>query len=245
MRLQYQLTQTADHREAVDEARLDVEEAILTRRSVRAFLPDKPVAIDTVRRILEVSARAPSGTNMQPWKVWVVTGEARARLVTDVLARRESEKDEHKSEWNYYPESYPEPYKSRRRATGWGLYGLLGIEKGDTERMRAQHGRNFTFFDAPVGLIFTIDKVMEIGSWLDYGMFLQNIMVECRKFGLHSCPQVAWPPYHKIIREHLDIPEDQYVVCGMAIGFEDESAPENALRTERESLDVWVTFRDS
>jgi len=223
---------------------MDVEEAILTRRSVRAFLPDKPVSIDTVRHVLEVAARAPSGTNMQPWKVWVVSGKARDRLVADVLARRGPEKDRHKSEWNYYPEPRPEPYRTRQRATGWGLYGLLGIEKGDAARMWEQHGRNFTFFDAPVGLIFTIDKVLEIGSWLDYGMFMQNIMLECRKFGLHSCPQVAWPPFHQILREHLGIPEDQYVICGMAIGYEDESAPENALRTPREPLEVWVTFQD-
>lgn len=222
---------------------MDIEEAILTRRSVRAFLPTA-VPMDLIRRILDVSARAPSGTNMQPWKAWVLTGAARARLVEDTLARRGPEKDMHTSEWNYYPEPRPEPYRSRQRATGWGLYGLLGIEKGDTARMWEQHGRNFTFFDAPVGIIFTIDKVLEIGSWLDYGMFLENVMLACRGHGLHSCPQAAWPPFHTLIRRHLSIPEDQHIVCGMAIGFEDERAPENALRTPRETLETWVTFVD-
>ncbi len=215
-------------------------EAIATRRSVRAFRPD-PVPEDVVRRILEVSARAPSGTNMQPWKARVVTGAARARLVEAAIeaARNGAAL---KAEYKYYPDRFPEPYLSRRRKVGWDLYGLLGIQRGESEKMRAQHARNQMFFDAPVGIVFSIDRVLEIGSWLDYGMFLENVMVAARAFGLHSCPQVAWTPFHEVVRQVLGMPEEEVVVCGMALGYEDEGAVENSLRTERAPLEDWVTF---
>ena len=217
-------------------------EAIASRRSVRAFKPD-PVPLDTVREILEVSARAPSGTNMQPWKARVVTGRARERLTRAALAAG-GNGAELKGEYKYYPDRFPEPYLSRRRKVGWDLYGLLGIQRGEKEKMRVQHARNQMFFDAPVGIVFSVDRVLEIGSWLDYGMFLENVMVAARAFGLHSCPQVAWTPYHDVVREVLGMPAEEAVVCGMALGYEDESAVENSLRTERAPLSDWVSFHD-
>jgi len=214
--------------------------AITSRRSVRGFTPE-PVPEATVRRILEAAARAPSGTNMQPWQVTVVTGAARKRISDAVLQARHAG-ESHEAEFKYYPDKMPEPYIGRRRKVGWDLYGLVGIAKGDTAKMSVQHDRNFTFFDAPVGLFFTIDKVLEIGSWLDYGMFIQNVMTAAREEGLSSCPQVAWAQYHKVIRRELGVPETQTVVCGMAIGHEDTEEPANALRTERAPLEHWVRF---
>ncbi len=214
--------------------------ALTSRRSIRGFTPE-PVATATLTRILEAAARAPSGTNMQPWQVAVVTGAARQRISDAVLAARHAG-EAHESEFKYYPDKMPEPYIGRRRKVGWDLYGTVGIAKGDSAKMAVQHDRNFTFFDAPVGLFFTIDKVLEIGSWLDYGMFIQNVMTAAREEGLHSCPQVAWAQYHKIIRRELGVPETQTVVCGMALGHEDVNEPANTLRTERAPLEDWVRF---
>lgn len=220
-----------------------VEEAVGQRRSLRGFLTT-PVPRETVERILQLAARAPSGTNMQPWKVHILTGGARERLSTALLEAFDSA-EEHKGEWAYYPKQFREPYKSRRRKVGWDLYGLLGITKGDFERTHAQHGRNYTFFDAPVGMIFTIDKDLEIGSWLDYGMFLQNVMILARSHGLETCPQAAFAPYHAVIRRELRLGDDEAVVCGMSLGYADWSRPENTLITERAPLEHFVTFRDA
>jgi nitroreductase len=169
---------------------------------MRAFLPT-PVPRETLERILEVAARAPSGTNTQPWQVHVLTGASRDRLV----ARLQSVYNDpealasHSEEYAYYPREWVSPYIDRRRKVGWDLYGLLGITKGDKDRMHAQHGRNYSFFDAPVGLMFTIDRVMQQGSWLDYGMFLQSIMVAARARGLDTCPQAAFTQFHRIISD--------------------------------------------
>ncbi len=222
---------------------MHVDNAITSRRSVRAFEPT-PVPREIVEHILRVATRAPSGTNMQPWRVWVATGAAKERLSAAIHHARDTEPDAHEQEFRYYPPEWREPYIGRRRKIGWDLYGLLGIERGEKERMHSQHGRNFDFFDAPVGMIFTIDRDLEIGSWLDFGMFLQNIMVTARGQGLHTCPQAAFAPYHAAIRPALNIPEDQVVVCGMSLGYEDESAPENRLRTERVDLDEFARFID-
>ena len=218
-----------------------VLEAISSRRSVRAFLPI-PVDRALIERLLAAAARAPSGTKMQPWRVHILTGASKARLSAAVLRAYETEPDSHRGGYAYYPAVFPEPYLTRRRIVGWRLYGLLGIKKGETEKMRAQHARNFVFFDAPVGMIFTIDRVLERGSWIDYGMFLENIMIGARGFGLHTCPQAAFAPFDAPIRAELGIPDDQMVVCGMSLGYEDTAAPENALRTEREPLDGFVRF---
>lgn len=220
-----------------------VEEAISSRRSIRAFLPT-PVSQQTIENILDTAARAPSGTNIQPWKTYVLTGESLAGLsqaILKVYNDPESAKD-HTEEYAYYPREWVSPYIERRRKIGWDLYGLLGITRDDKQKMHHQHGRNYCFFDAPVGLMFTIDRVLEQGSWLDYGMFLQNIMIAARGNGLDTCPQAAFTPFHRVISEHLNIPETQSVVCGMSLGYADPNAVENSLTTEREPLDHWVTF---
>jgi nitroreductase len=220
-----------------------VDAAITGRHSVRAFLPT-PLARSVVEDILRVAARAPSGTNTQPWRVHVLMGEAREALSQKILAafNDPAERARHQEEYAYYPTEWRSPYVDRRRKVGWDLYSLLGIGKADKERMHAQHARNYSFFGAPVGLMFTIDRVMQQGSWLDYGMFLQNIMVAARARGLDTCPQAAFTQFHRVIAEHLQLPSEEMVVCGMALGHADPSAVENSLVTERESLDGFAKF---
>ena len=181
---------------------------------------------------------------MQPWKVYATSGKSKDKLSSAVLSAHNDPDFERDYVYNYYPSPMHEPYVSRRRAVGWGLYSLLGIEKGDKEKMHAQHGRNYTFFDAPVGLIFTIDEKLEIGSWLDYGMFLQNIMTAARGRGLDTCPQAAFAPFHKVIKSELNIPDDEVVVCGMALGHADMSVIENSLVSDREDVDSFTMFLD-
>jgi nitroreductase len=220
-----------------------VDHAITTRQSIRAFLPT-PVSRATIEEILAVASRAPSGTNTQPWKVTVLTGAALKRLSAAILAAYE-ETDwsyKHKEEYAYYQTKWIEPYLARRRKIGWDLYGLLGIGKTDKARMHAQHGRNYVFFDAPVGMIFTIDRILEQGSWLDYGMFMQNIMVAARARGLDTCPQAAFAQFPRLISEQLQIPAGDMVVCGMSLGHADMSAIENSLETEREPVTGFARF---
>ncbi len=218
-----------------------VDNAITSRRSIRRFL-DTPVPAETVEAILDVAARAPSGTNMQPWQGHVLAGAAKQRVIDAVQAAFDAQEPGHVQEVQYYPDDFFEPYLSRRRSVGWGLYGLLGIAKGEAAKMRAQHRRNFQFFDAPVGMIFTIDRRLATGSWLDYGMFLQNIMTAARARGLDTCPQAAWAHYHKAIRPVLDLRPEEIVVCGMALGYADPDAPENALTTERAPARQFMRF---
>ena len=222
-----------------------VDNAIRSRKSVRAFLAT-PVPREIIERILAVAARAPSGTNTQPWNVYVLQGAAKRDLSRKILAAYDDPEEAatHREEYAYYPTEWRSPFIDRRRKVGWDLYGLLKIGKGDKARMHDQHGRNYSFFDAPVGMMFTIDRVMQQGSWLDYGMFLQNIMVAARGRGLHTCPQAAFAPYHRQIRPVLNIPDEEIVVCGMALGHEDTSKPENAFRTDRVPLEEWVTFSE-
>ena len=220
-----------------------VDAAITSRRSIRAFLPD-PVAREDIDAILEVAARAPSGTNTQPWKVTVVTGQAKQRLAAAILAAHNdpAQAGLHTEEYAYYPRDWASPYIERRRKVGWDLYALLGLTRDNKAGMSAQHGRNYQFFDAPVGLIFTIDRIMEQGSWLDYGMFLQNIMVAARGRGLATCPQAAFTQYHRIIAEQLAIPSTDMVVCGMALGFADPARIENSLITAREPVSGFTRY---
>jgi nitroreductase len=222
-----------------------VDAAITSRRSVRAFL-DTPVAHEVVRDILRVASRAPSGTNTQPWRVTVLTGGARAELSRRILAAYDDpdQRSRHTEEYAYYPTQWVSPYLERRRKVGWDLYGLLGIVRGDHERMHRQHGRNYRFFDAPVGLIFTIGRVLQQGSWLDYGMFLQNVMVAARARGLDTCPQAAFTPFHRVIEEFLGLPPGEMVVCGMSMGVADPQAIENTLVTEREPVEQFARFLD-
>jgi nitroreductase len=220
-----------------------VDAAMLSRHSIRAFLPT-PVPRETIEDILRVAASAPSGTNTQPWKVHVLTGEPLARMSEALLEVFNSAElsAQHKEEYAYYPVEWRSPYIDRRRKVGWDLYGLLGIGKADKARMHAQHARNYQFFDAPVGLMFTIDRVMSQGSWLDYGMFLQNIMIAARARGLHTCPQAAFTGLHKVVMQQLGAPETDMLVCGMSLGWADPEAIENTLITEREPVAGFTTF---
>jgi len=220
-----------------------VDEAIKTRHSLRAYLPT-PVPRQTLEDILEVASRAPSGTNTQPWQVHVLTGAALKRTAGRIQAAYldPAQNAASKEEYAYYPNEWRSPYIDRRRKVGWDLYGLLGIAKTDKARMQHQHGRNFIFFDAPVGLFFTIDRVMQQGSWLDYGMFLQNIMVAARARGLHTCPQAAFTQFHRVIAEELKLGDEQMLVCGMSLGFADPAAVENSLVTERAPVAEFTRF---
>jgi nitroreductase len=221
---------------------LPADEAIATRRSVRAFLPT-PIARETVESLLALASRSPSGSNIQPWKVRAVAGEARERVCRAILAAIDHDAPgTHKREWNYYPQSWREPYLGRRRKIGWDLYGLMGIAKGDFEGTERQRRRNYEFFGAPVGLLFTLDEDMEIGSWLDLGIFIGTVMVAARGFGLDTCPQAAFADYHAIIRRELGIPQNEIVICGMALGHADPDAPENRLVTERATPAEFATF---
>ncbi len=222
-----------------------VDDAIVSRRSIRAFLP-RPVPRETVEDLLRVASRAPSGTNTQPWKVTVLTGAALQRLSARLLAIHEdpAQRAGLEGAYDYYPREWVSPYIDRRRKVGWDLYGLLGIERSDKARMHAQHGRNYRFFDAPVGLIFTIDRVMAQGSWLDYGMFLQNLMVAARARGLDTCAQAAFVDFHRAIAEELGLSDQEELVCGMSLGWADPSAVENSLVTERAPLEAFVRFRE-
>jgi len=226
-----------------DDARRAVDAAITSRRSIRAFLPT-PVDDAVVREILEVASRAPSGTNIQPWKVHVLSGAARARLSERIVAIYDDpeQRARHVEEYDYYPREWVTPYIDRRRKVGWDLYGLLGIGKTDKDKMHAQHGRNYVFFGAPVGLIFTIDRVLARGSWLDYGMFLENIMIAARGRGLDTCPQAAFTQFHRVIADELKLGEHEMVVCGMALGHADRDAVANRLETVRAGVDEFARF---
>ncbi len=224
-----------------------VDQAITSRMSVRAFLPEA-VPRETLMHVLDVASRAPSGVNTQPWKVYVLQGETRDALVSKVCAAHDAVRADpslaahYQEAYAYYPEKWISPYIERRRENGWGLYGLLGIGKGDKDKMHAQHQRNYRFFDAPVGLMFTIDRVLGRGSLLDYGMFLQSIMVAARGHGLHTCPQAAWNGFAKIILPHIGAGEEEMLVCGMALGYADPSALVNSFHTPREPASQFTQF---
>ena len=219
-----------------------IADALITRRSVRGFL-STPVDRATVEAILHLASRAPSGTNVQPWKVYACAGEVRAALSREILALHDAGDTTHVAEYAYYPIGWREPYLSRRRKLGWDYYGIMGLTREDKRGMHRQHGRNFDFFGAPVGLFFTLDRDMERGSWLDAGMFIQSVMIAARAYELHTCPQAAFLQYHRVVREHLGIPDGEILLCGMSLGRIDPDAPENALNTERVPVAAFATLR--
>lgn len=221
----------------------DVEMAIATRRSIRGF-KDTPIPIEAVRHILEISSRAPSMSNTQPWKVHVLTGPALKRF-TDEVRQTHRDGQEWPAEYEYYPTEWRAPYIDRRREVGWGLYSLLGIPKGDKVASHRQHERNYNFFGAPVGMIITTERIMRGGSYLDLGMFMQNIMTAARGYGIDSCPQAAFAFMHPIIRRRLALPDNEVVVCGMALGHIAPDEPANALKTLRVPVDEFTTFHDA
>ncbi|RZI79456.1 MAG: nitroreductase [Rubrivivax sp.] len=224
-----------------------VDAAITSRMSVRAFLP-KPVPRATIEHLLTLAARAPSGTNTQPWKAYVLQGASRDALVEKVCAAHDALRADpslaaqYKEAYDYYPEKWVSPFIDRRRENGWGLYGLLGITKGDKDKMHAQHQRNYRFFDAPVGLMFTLDRVMGRGSLVDYGMFMQNLMVAARGHGLHTCPQAAWNGFARIILPHIGAGDNEMLVCGMSLGYADPDHVVNGFYTPREPAASFTTW---
>ena len=244
------MTQTAFSNARRSHAEVDpnpVDDAIESRQSMREFLPTT-VPRQTIAHLLELASRAPSGTNTQPWKAYVLQGASRDALVDKVCAAHDALRadpalaKEYQEEWDYYPEKWVSPFIDRRRENGWSLYGLLGIAKGEKDKMHAQHQRNYRFFDAPVGLMFTIDRVMGRGSLVDYGMFLQTLMVAARGHGLHTCPQAAWNGFSKIILPYIGAGADEMLVCGMSLGYADETALVNTFRTPRVSADEFTTW---
>lgn len=214
---------------------MDIEEAIRSRKSVRAFT-DQDVPKETIARILELSQRAPSGTNTQPWHTYVCKGTVRDAIAHDVMEMFDQGKGEKYEDYDYYPPTWNDIHRDRRRGVGWGLYGLLGIQKGDREPAMRQAKRNYNFFDAPVGLFFTVDAYLARGNWFDAGLYMQTVMLAARGEGLHTCPQAAWIAFQEPIFRHLGIPDDQVLVSGMAMGYENTAAIENTLVSEREDV---------
>ena len=221
---------------------MQFDDVVRARRSIRAFKAD-PVPLATIRELLLTASLAPSGTNIQPWKVHVVTGETRRRLEDEVLAHRETRPDDASAEFARSSKR-KEPYVSRMRALGKDMYGRIGIPRGDEAAAWRQWGRNYSFFDAPVGLIFTIDKDLDSMSFLDVGMFMQTLMLAAKDRGLDTCAQGAWNLFWTATRRVLAIPDDEYIIAGMALGYADTDDPVNGVIAAREPLDTIATFHD-
>lgn len=219
---------------------MNIAEAIKNRKSVRAFL-DKEVNQDQVRNILEVARHAPSGTNAQPWEVAVVRGETKQQLTTALL-RTFREGGLGEMDYNYYPVKWKEPFKKRRVVCGAQLYSALKIERRDKEKRLEQWEANYKGFDAPVLLFFFLDSIMEKGSFLDYGMFIQSIMLAALEEGLTTCAQAALGQYPEVIKKTLGYEDGYTLICGMALGYEDTTALQNNYRTEREDIEVFTKF---
>ena len=215
-------------------------DALHARKSVRAFKPD-PVPRELVEELLVLAARSPSGTNIQPWKVHVVAGDVRARLEAEVLAHRDTNPPDDRAE---FPRTgkRKEPYVGRMRKLGKDMYSLIGIPKGDPAANWAQWGRNYKFFDAPVGLLFTIDKELDAMSFVDVGMFMQTFMLAAKVRGLDTCAQGAWNNYWSVTRRILNVPNDEYIIAGISLGYADDSHPVNTLVSEREPVESFATF---
>lgn len=221
---------------------MNASETILQRKSTRAYLP-RAVEQEKLIRILDIARHAPSGANTQPWQVAVVSGKTKTalqnRLETAFLTGEKEERD-----YNYYPQEWKTPYKGRRTACGMQLYTALGIERQDKERRREQWVANYRAFDAPVMLLFFIDADLEKGSYLDYGMFLQSLMLAAVEEGLATCPQAALSDYPQIVKEFLGYPKEALLLCGIALGYEDADAAVNNYRTPREEVESFTRFFD-
>lgn len=224
-----------------------VDDAIRSRHSVRAFL-STPVDAQIIQDILEVACRAPSGTNTQPWKVYVITDKKRDEMVDRVckaqleIYNHPEKAAEYQETFPYYPEKWISPFIDRRRENGWGLYGLLNIQKGEKEKMAAQQLRNYQLFDAPVGLYFAVNKAMGIGSKMDISMMIQNVMVAAKARGLDTCPQAAWNHFHPIVLEVLGASDDEELVCTVALGYANPDEIVNTFITPREPVENFTVF---
>ena len=218
---------------------LSAHDAVVGRRSVRRFTPE-PVPDITIRAILQAASRAASGVNMQPWLLHVVTGAARARIAQ--AARVAAAADEPGLEYPYLPDVIEEPYRSRRRKIGYDLYALYGIDRHDLPALQDAYLRNYDFFGAPVGLFVTMDRAMSQGAWLDCGMFMANVMIVARAYGLETCPQQAWCDVGATVHRELGISDSHILLSGMAIGHIDATAPENTLVSARASVDEFARW---
>ena len=223
---------------------MNVSEALKTRISVRAFRPD-PVPRAVVEDILLKASRAPSGGNLQPWKVHVLLGAAKDELVRRTKEQMAKNPRGGVPEYHIYPPNLTEPYSTRRFRVGEQMYATMSIPREDKARRLQQFVKNWEFFGAPVGLIFSIDRQMQQGQWSDLGGFLQSIMLLAREYGLHTCAQEAWAPYHEVIREYLKVPQEEMIFCGMSLGYADTDAPINTLYSERAALGEWAVIKET
>ena len=219
---------------------MNIFEALQQRKSVRAFL-DRQVEEDKLNSILSAASHAPSGANIQPWQVAVVTGETKQSLQTQIEHAFRSG-DKGKADYIYYPEKWTEPYKSRRLACGLQMYSALDIKREDKQRQQDQWCANYRAFDAPVMLLFFMEGHMQTGSFLDYGLFLQSLMLSATEQGLATCPQAALADYPQIIKQALDYPQDRILVCGMSLGYEDTDATVNSYRTPRIAVSEFTRY---
>lgn len=221
---------------------MKVSEALHSRISCRAFLPD-PVSQETVRKILDGASRAPSGGNVQPWHVIAVSGGPLRRMLDDIATRMRDTPRGEPWEYQVYPNPLKEPYKSRVFKCGEDMYATIGVERPDKKGRGAQFRRNFDLFGAPVGLFVYMDRTMGAPQWADTGMFLQSVMLLAREHGLHTCPQEAWGQWHGVLAQHLSPPDEWMLFCGIALGYMDPDAPINGLRTERAGVDEFARFK--
>ena len=226
----------------------EIDQIIRSRRSIRAFT-SQAVDNELLKNILETASYAPSGTNTQPWKVYVVTGEMKDKICNAVIEVIENTRknpelaEQYQETFRYYPTEWVSPFIDRRRQNGWALYGLLGIEKGDKDKMHAQHLRNYRFFDAPVGLFFTLNKVLGDGAKLDTAMFMQNLMLSAKSHGLDTCAQAAWNKYHRIVLPLLGA-DDEILISAMALGYADKDNVVNTLTPPRAGIDEFTVWKN-
>ena len=219
---------------------MKVSQALLQRRSTRAFLP-KAVEHEKIEQILEHAKWTPSGVNMQPWQVYVLSGKAKQELSQRLLASFQSGAKS-AMDYQYYPTEWKQPFKARRTALGKQMFDLLQIGREDKEARLEQWGRNYVGFDAPCLLLFSIDASLDKGSYLDYGMFLQSIMLMAEELGLATCPQAALVEYPQVLRDFLNCSAEQHFICGMALGYTDKQAKVNQLKPPRAEISEFSTF---
>jgi nitroreductase len=220
---------------------MDVCDAVASRFSCRAFLPT-PVPLASVREILTRAARAPSGGNLQPWRVHALAGAVLEDLKARIRPHAPSNPRGEGAEYQVYPSPLKEPYNSRRFQVGADLYRAIGIPREDRPARYRQYARNFEFFGAPIGLLFTIDRSMGPPQWSDLGMYIQTVMLLARAYGLDTCSIEAWTHWHKTASAFLALPPEEMVFCGMALGYGDPAARINGWRSTREALDGFAVF---
>lgn len=219
---------------------MDTLDCIKARHSTRAFL-ESPVPQEIIHQILEAARFAPSGVNTQPWQVVVVTGDYQTRIAHQIIQAKESSVLEN-PDYHYYPTEWVEPYKSRRKACGLALYSSLKIGLEDKEKRKIAWYRNYHFFGAPLGVLFFLDRKLEKGSWIDMGMFIQNVMLAAQSLGLATCPQASLAEYPDIVRKVVGVSQDFALICGMALGYENKDQPVNQYRTDREPVSSFTQF---